>query len=126
MRVQTPRGVVPHREKASAPALHIVMVGCLAERYHRDCPGAQITGIVIDRYARFRIRRRYIKIFATLILVGILASSGRLLQFTNDYRVFFGESTPQLEAFENLQDIYTKNDNVLINAVTVRRGRILG
>jgi len=69
---------------------------------------------VIDRYTRFLIRWRYITIFATLIVVGILASGGRFLQFTNDYRVFFGESNPQLEAFENLQDIYTKNDNVLI------------
>ncbi|MCG6867575.1 MAG: hypothetical protein LJE91_02255 [Gammaproteobacteria bacterium] len=41
---------------------------------------------MIDRYARFLIRWRYITIFATLIVMGILASSGRSLQFTNDYR----------------------------------------
>lgn len=69
---------------------------------------------MIDRYARFLIRWRYITSFATLIAVGILASGGRFLQFANDYRVFSGEINPQLEAFENLQDIYTKNDNVLI------------
>ncbi|MEA3411904.1 MAG: MMPL family transporter [Pseudomonadota bacterium] len=69
---------------------------------------------MIDKYARFLIRWRYLVIVATLAVVAVLASGGRFLQFTNDYRVFFGESNPQLEAFENLQDSYTKNDNVLI------------
>jgi len=50
---------------------------------------------VIDRYTR---RWRYITIFATLIVVGILPSGGRFLQFTNDHRVFYGESNPQLES----------------------------
>jgi hypothetical protein len=44
----------------------------------------------------------------------MLASGGRFLSFTNDYRVFFSKENPYLEAFENLQDTYTKNDNVLI------------
>ena len=44
----------------------------------------------------------------------LLASGARFLEFTNDYRVFFGEGNPQLKAFDNLQDTYTKNDNVLI------------
>ena len=35
------------------------------------------------------------------------------MTFTNDYRVFFSGDDPHLTAFENLQDTYTKNDNVL-------------
>ena len=69
---------------------------------------------MIETYARFVIRWRYALIILTLLAVGILGSGARFLHFTNDYRVFFGEENPQLAAFENLQDTYTKNDNILI------------
>lgn len=65
-------------------------------------------------FAHFVVRWRYLIIIATLVCVGAIASGGRFLEFTNDYRVFFGKDNPQLAAFENLQDTYTKNDNVLI------------
>ena len=35
------------------------------------------------------------------------------LFFDTDYAAFFGEENPQLTAYEDLQNIYTKNDNVL-------------
>jgi predicted RND superfamily exporter protein len=35
------------------------------------------------------------------------------LGFSNDYRVFFSKDNPQLTAFEAVQNIYTKNDNIL-------------
>ena len=35
------------------------------------------------------------------------------LFFNNDYRIFFSPDDPRLQAFENLQNTYTKNDNVL-------------
>ena len=38
---------------------------------------------------------------------------GKFLGFTDDYRVFFAGDDPHLVAFENLQNTYTKNDNVL-------------
>lgn len=55
--------------------------------------------------------------FLTLVIsIGVMlaaASGGQFLSFTNDYRVFFSGDDPHLVAFENLQDTYTKNDNVL-------------
>jgi len=68
---------------------------------------------MIKGYAQWAVRWRWIIIFATLASVLLLASGGRFLEFTNNYRVFFGKDNPQLLAFENLQDTYTKNDNVL-------------
>ncbi len=68
---------------------------------------------MITGYAQWVIRWRWVIILATLVTVGLLASGGRLLEFTNNYRVFFGKDNPQLQAFENLQSTYTKNDNVL-------------
>ena len=69
---------------------------------------------MVERLARAIIHLRYLIIVATLLVVASLGSGVRSIQFTNDYRVFFGQDNPQLAAFEDLQDTYTKNDNVLI------------
>jgi len=68
---------------------------------------------MIERYGNWVIRWRYFIILATLMLVVVAASGMRFLRFDSDYRVFFSEDNPQLVAFEELQDTYTKNDNVL-------------
>ena len=68
---------------------------------------------MIKGYAQWVVRWRWLIILATIASVLFLASGGRFLEFTNNYRVFFSKENPQLLAFENLQDTYTKNDNVL-------------
>ena len=65
-------------------------------------------------YANWVIKYRWVAIITTLIVVAIAGSGARFIQFDNDYRIFFGEDNPQLLAFDKLQDVYTKNDNVLI------------
>jgi predicted RND superfamily exporter protein len=69
---------------------------------------------MIIKYTKWILRWRWAVILLTLAALIGLGSGGRFLEFTNDYRVFFGEDNPQLKAFDNLQDSYTKNDNVLI------------
>jgi len=64
-------------------------------------------------YGEWVIRWRYVILLATLILVALAASGARFLTFKTDYRVFFSEDNPQLLAFEELQNTYTKTDNVL-------------
>ena len=39
---------------------------------------------------------------------------GPTIGMSKDYRVYFGPGNPQLEAFDEVQDRYTKNDNSLI------------
>ena len=56
---------------------------------------------------------RWLAFCAVLVLVAVAASGARLLGFSNDYRIFFSADNPQLLAFENLQNTYTKSDNVL-------------
>ena len=65
-------------------------------------------------YANWVIKYRWVAIITTLIVVAIAGSGARFILFDNDYRIFFGEDNPQLLAFDKLQDVYTKNDNVLI------------
>ncbi|RKZ41563.1 MAG: hypothetical protein DRQ49_04730 [Gammaproteobacteria bacterium] len=67
---------------------------------------------MIEHYGQWVIRWRYFIIFTTLVLV-VLTIFGLPLKFDTDYRVFFSKENPQLIAFEELQDTYTKNDNVL-------------
>jgi predicted RND superfamily exporter protein len=68
---------------------------------------------MITSYSKWILRWRYPVLFATIMLVALAASGGRFLTFKTDYRVFFSEDNPQLRAFEELQNTYTKTDNVL-------------
>lgn len=78
---------------------------------------------MITRYSLWVLRWRWPILLATFVWVGLAASGGRFLQFSTDYRDFFGEDNPQLQAFEDLQDTYTKSDNVLI-LVTPKDGDV--
>lgn len=65
------------------------------------------------RLANWVIGWRWLVIFATLLVTVAIASGGQNLGFSNNYRDFFSESNPELQAFEDFQDTYTKNDNFL-------------
>ncbi len=64
-------------------------------------------------YAKGVIRWRWLVLLITLIAAIGIATGARHLAFTSEYRVFFGDDNPQLNAYEELQNIYTKTDNVL-------------
>jgi len=71
----------------------------------------------IDRFAatlaRRVIARRWLVLLLSLTLaLGAGFGAGKL-EFSTNYRVFFSDANPELQAFENLQDTYTKNDNFL-------------
>jgi predicted RND superfamily exporter protein len=70
-------------------------------------------GSLTNRYAQFVVDNPWKMLLLALVLVLAAGSGGRLLEFTNDYRVFFSEDNPELLAFEEMQDVYTKTDNVL-------------
>lgn len=59
------------------------------------------------------LRWRWAAFWMVIGLAVLAASGARYLGFSNDYRVFFSKENPQLLAFEDLQDTYTKSDNVL-------------
>lgn len=78
---------------------------------------------MIIRYTEWLLKWKYAVVAATVILVMLLAAGAGRLVFTNDYRVFFSKENPQLLAFENLQNTYTKNDNVLF-VITPKDGKV--
>ena len=69
----------------------------------------------IDGFAaaltRWVIARRWHVIAASVLLAVAVGFGASRLEFSTNYRVFFSEANPELQAFENLQDTYTKNDN---------------
>ena len=77
----------------------------------------------IQRYTAFIARHRYVVTASTLLLAGVVASGASGIEFKNDYRYFFTGENPQLVAYEALQKVYTKNDNVLI-VVAPKSGRV--
>ncbi len=68
----------------------------------------------IAAYAGWVIRWRWAVLLGCLLLAVALAGGVRFLGFSTDYRVFFSEQNPQLQAFESMQQVYTKDDNILI------------
>ncbi|MCW8955950.1 MAG: MMPL family transporter, partial [Gammaproteobacteria bacterium] len=68
---------------------------------------------MIIRYTEWILRWRYLIVTLSILATLGLGMGVKNLQFSNDYRVFFSKDNPQLNAFENLQNTYTKNDNVL-------------
>ena len=71
----------------------------------------------IDQFAvkltEWVIHHRLLTIILSLIMVGLIASNARHLEFATNYRVFFSGENPDLVTFEEFQKVYTKNDNFL-------------
>ncbi len=68
---------------------------------------------MLERYTQWVIRFRWGILLATVLAVVAAGAGARRLEFNNSYRVFFGSENPQLQAFETLQNTYTKADNIL-------------
>ena len=71
----------------------------------------------IDHFAATLAQRviayRWLVLLLSLTLaLGAGFGAGKL-EFSTNYRVFFSAANPELQAFENLQDTYTRNDNFL-------------
>ena len=70
----------------------------------------------IDRFAAALTRRiishRWLVILFSVAIAAAAGSGASNLEFSTNYRVFFSDANPELQAFEDLQNTYTKNDNI--------------
>lgn len=67
----------------------------------------------LNNYGDWLIKWRWWIVLLTLCIGALSASGARFLTFDNEYRVFFSDDNPQLQAFDKLQRTYTKVDNIL-------------
>ncbi|OPX55872.1 hypothetical protein SAMN02745127_01046 [Oceanospirillum multiglobuliferum] len=65
-----------------------------------------------ERFFKTLLHRPLLTVLAMLALIVFAAMGAQKLVFKSDYRVFFGPENPQLQAFEAMQKVYTKSDNV--------------
>ena len=65
-------------------------------------------------YARWVIRNRLLIILVCLAGVAALTYGAGKLRFDTSYRVFFSDDNPELLAFENVENTYVKDDNVVV------------
>lgn len=67
-----------------------------------------------EGYARWVIQQRLWVLLGSLLFAVLLATGASRLGFIDEYRVFFGEENPQLMAFDAVEAVYTKNDNIML------------
>lgn len=65
------------------------------------------------KWGEFILKYKWMVVITSVVLTLSLASQG-VMKFDGDYHVFFNKSNPELEAFDALQDKYSKDDNILI------------
>ncbi len=66
------------------------------------------------KLANWIIKWRWGVVAVSLLTTIIIGYGAQYVGFNSDYRVFFSDENPQLNAFDALQDKYTKDDNILI------------
>nr|WP_299073721.1 MMPL family transporter [uncultured Allomuricauda sp.] len=71
------------------------------------------TNAFARNWANFVIKYKWPVLLLTILLAVGLGSQGKM-EFDGDYHVFFSESNPELEAFDALQEKYTKDDNIIL------------
>ena len=77
----------------------------------------------MSAYFRCLSQWRKVIVFFCVFILGALSLGAFKLQFTTNYRVFFSEDNPQLQAYLNMQQVFSKKDNVLF-VLTVKQGNI--
>ena len=76
-----------------------------------------------EGFANGIIRWRWLIIVMTLLMVMLAGKGGENITFSSNYRVFFAEGNEQLQAFDSLQNTYSKSDNVMF-IMTPKQGDI--
>jgi len=66
------------------------------------------------QFAEFVIRFKWLTVLLSIVWVMLMGAGAQYLTFINDYRVFFGDDNPELIAFENIQDTYSRSDNAML------------
>lgn len=65
------------------------------------------------RLAQWLIEQRLALFIVTLLILGGTSLGLAKLQVTTDYKIFFDRDNPQLVAYEDIQNTFTKSENIL-------------
>lgn len=65
-------------------------------------------------YANWVVTHKWLITLFTLALIIAATLGAHRLTLSGDYRIFFKPDNPQLQAFESMQKMYSKSDNILL------------
>lgn len=74
-------------------------------------------------WGEFVVRYRWLMIAGTVLFALAAGYGGQFLNFSTNYEVYFGPQNPDLKAYQAVQKVYTKNDNLMF-VVTAKDGTI--
>ena len=74
-------------------------------------------------FTEWLLSHRVLVLVASFLVLVLCVSGALRLDFSADYRVLFSDKNPQLKAFEEMESIYGKRDNLMI-AVAPEDGNI--
>ena len=77
----------------------------------------------LSTYTDWVVRHPWLVTLLGLLSVVALASGARLLTFSTDFRVFFGPDNPQLQAFDQLQNVYGESKTSFV-ALEAKSGNV--
>lgn len=66
----------------------------------------------VVRYAEWVVRYRWLALLISLLVIGAMTAGARHLKFDTDFRAYFGPDNPQLQAFDEVQNVYNKSDSI--------------
>ena len=79
---------------------------------------------LFEKYIQFIFGRRWLIIAITLAIAGAAATGFSKIGFNGEYRVFFSEDNPRLQAFDEIQNTYSRDDNILF-VVVPKNGNVI-
>lgn len=65
-------------------------------------------------FAVFIVRHRWAVAILSLVAALVIAMGQQQITFSADHRVFFSDNNPQMVAYDQLQESYTRTDSILI------------
>ena len=68
---------------------------------------------LLTAYVRWLIQHRIFMLVVSVVVTLAIGGGALQLSVTNDMRSFFGKDNPQLEAFEKLESVYERLDNLV-------------
>lgn len=73
-----------------------------------------VTDRIVVGYTWLLIKTRWLVLLLSVASVIAAGYGGQHLAFSNNYRYFFSPENPQYKAFNELQNVYSKRDNLLV------------
>lgn len=67
-----------------------------------------------DGFARLILNNPLLSLFVSVLLLLGAGYGAKNLSMSSDFRYYFGEDNPQRQAFEKIQNVYSKEDSALI------------